>query len=141
MLAPQRAQPGSAIPAGEFVEHDLDDDGQLVPVDRPPATNRAGIVVGLVRNRTERHPEGMQRVVLLGDPTRALGSLAEPECRRVIAALDLAEELGVPVEWFALSSGAQDRHGLRHREHGLGRRGAAADRATSRRPAARSTSS
>ena len=107
MLAPQRAEPGSAIPPGEFVEHDLDDDGRLVPVDRPPATNRASIVVGLVRNRTERHPEGMRRVVLLGDPTRSLGSLAEPECRRVIAALDLAEELGVPVEWFALSSGAK----------------------------------
>ena len=78
-----------------------------MPVDRPPATNRASIVVGLIRNRTERHPEGMLRVALLGDPTRALGSLAEPECRRIIAALDLAEELGVPVEWFAVSSGAK----------------------------------
>jgi acetyl/propionyl-CoA carboxylase alpha subunit/acetyl-CoA carboxylase carboxyltransferase component len=107
VLAPSRAMPGAAIPPGEFVEHDLDDDGQLVPVDRPPATNRAGIVVGLVRNRTERYPEGMQRVVLLGDPTRALGSLAEPECRRIIAALDLAECLEVPCEWFALSAGAK----------------------------------
>ena len=61
----------------------------------------------MIRNRTERYPEGMQRVVLLGDPTRGLGSLAEPECSRVIAALDLAEELDVPVEWFALSSGAR----------------------------------
>ena len=91
----------------EFVEHDLDDDGDLVPVDRPPATNRASIVVGLIRNRTRAHPEGMLRVILLGDPTRSLGSLAEPECRRIIAALDLAEELGVPVEWFAVSSGAK----------------------------------
>ena len=107
MLAPQRAAPGSAIPAGEFVEHDLDDDGRLVPVDRPPATNRASIVCGVATNRTERYPEGMRRVVLLGDPTRALGSLAEPECRRVIAALDLADELEAPVEWFALSSGAK----------------------------------
>ena len=107
VLAPQRAEPGSAIPPGEFAEHDLDEDGRLVPVERPPATNRASIVAGLVTNRTERHPEGMRRVVLLGDPTRALGSLAEPECRRVIAALDLAEELDVPVEWFALSSGAK----------------------------------
>jgi acetyl-CoA carboxylase carboxyltransferase component len=49
----------------------------------------------------------MQRVALLSDPTRALGSLAEPECTRIIAALDLAEELGVPVEWFALSAGAK----------------------------------
>ena len=78
-----------------------------MPVDRPPATNPAGIVVGLIRNFTERYPEGMLRVTLLGDPTRALGSLAEPECRRIIAALDLAEELGVPLEWFALSAGAK----------------------------------
>jgi acetyl/propionyl-CoA carboxylase alpha subunit/acetyl-CoA carboxylase carboxyltransferase component len=107
ILAPTRAEPGFAIPPGEFVEHDLDEDGVLVPVDRPAATNTASVVVGLIRNRTERYPEGMLRVALLGDPTRALGSLAEPECRRIIAALDLAESLGVPVEWFALSSGAK----------------------------------
>ena len=108
LLAPERADRGATIPAGEFVEHDLDDETErLVPVDRPPATNSASIVVGLVRNRTERYPEGMLRVILLGDPTRSLGSLAEPECRRVIAALDLAEELDVPVEWFALSAGAK----------------------------------
>jgi acetyl-CoA carboxylase carboxyltransferase component len=100
-----RATPGH--PAGTFVEHDLDDDGRLVPVDRPVATNEAGIIVGTVRNVTERHPEGMLRVILLGDPTRALGSLAEPECRRIMAALDLAEALGVPLEWFALSAGAK----------------------------------
>jgi acetyl/propionyl-CoA carboxylase alpha subunit/acetyl-CoA carboxylase carboxyltransferase component len=107
ILAPQRAEPGGTIPAGEFVEHDLDDDGDLVPVERPPATNRASVVVGLIRNRTERYPEGMLRVAVLGDPTRSLGSLAEPECRRIIAALDLAEQLDVPCEWFAISSGAK----------------------------------
>ena len=64
-------------------------------------------MVGVITNRTDRYPEGMQRVVLLGDPTKGLGSLAEAECRRVIAALDLAEQLDVPVEWFALSSGAR----------------------------------
>ena len=107
ILAPQRAGPGAAIPPGEFVEHDLDEDGDLVPVERSAATNAASVVVGLIRNRTERYPEGMLRVVILGDPTRSLGSLAEPECRRIIAALDLADQLGVPVEWFALSSGAK----------------------------------
>jgi acetyl-CoA carboxylase carboxyltransferase component len=105
LLAPARATPDH--PAGEFVEHDFDGDGTLVPVDRPSATNQAGIVVGTIRNVTDRYPEGMQRVILLGDPTRALGSLAEPECRRIIAAIDLAEELGVPLEWFALSAGAK----------------------------------
>ena len=91
---------------GTFTEHDLDESGRLVPVDRPPGRNRAGIVAGLVSTPTARHPEGMVRVALLGDPTKALGSVAETECALVIAALDLAEEMGVPVEWFALSSGA-----------------------------------
>ena len=108
LLAPAGSQPSApGQPAGAFVEHDLDEDGRLVPVERPPATNPAGIVVGLLRNFTERHPEGMERVTLLGDPTRALGALAEPECRRIIAALELAEELSVPLEWFALSAGAR----------------------------------
>ena len=105
LLAPEEPAPG--LPAGEFTELELDGEGRLVPVDRPPATNPTGIVVGLVRNVTERYPEGMLRVALFGDPTRALGSLAEPECRRIIAALDLAEERGAPLEWFALSAGAK----------------------------------
>ena len=92
---------------GSFVEHDIDDRGALVPVQRPPGGNRAGLVVGLARTLTTRHPEGVTRVVLLGDPTRALGAVAEAECVRVIAALDLADQLGVPVEWFALSAGAR----------------------------------
>jgi len=94
-------------PDGTFVEHDLDDDGVLVPVHRPPGRNSAGIVTGVVATPTARYPEGMVRVALFGDPTRALGSVAEPECARVIAALDLAERMQVPVEWYALSSGAK----------------------------------
>ncbi|MCX2733792.1 ATP-grasp domain-containing protein [Saccharopolyspora sp. NFXS83] len=93
--------------AGGFVEHDLDDDGALVPVDRPRGQNSAALVAGVVSTPTERHPEGLRRVVLLGDPTKALGALSEPECARVIAALDLAERLELPLEWFALSAGAR----------------------------------
>ncbi|EHR61944.1 ATP-binding protein [Saccharomonospora cyanea] len=94
-------------PEGTFVEHDLDGDGALVPVDRPRGGNTAGIVAGVVTTPTTRHPQGVTRVVLLGDPTKSLGALAEPECARVIAALDLADRMGVPLEWFALSAGAR----------------------------------
>ncbi|MBM7489252.1 acetyl/propionyl-CoA carboxylase alpha subunit/acetyl-CoA carboxylase carboxyltransferase component [Micromonospora luteifusca] len=92
---------------GDFVEHDLNDDHELVPVDRPKGRNSAAIVAGVVTTPTERHPQGVTRVVLLGDPTKALGALSEPECRRVIAALDLAERMNVPLEWWALSAGAR----------------------------------
>ncbi|WP_433342637.1 carboxyl transferase domain-containing protein [Micromonospora sp. CA-111912] len=92
---------------GHFVEHDLDENHVLVPVDRPKGRNRAAIVAGVVATPTRRHPQGVTRVVLLGDPTKSLGALSEPECRRVIAALDLAERMQVPLEWYALSSGAR----------------------------------
>jgi acetyl-CoA carboxylase carboxyltransferase component len=96
----------ATITGGSFQELELVD-GRLAPVDRPPGQNQAGIVVGLVSNTTERDPEGMTRVVLLGDPTRALGAITVAECDRIIAALDLAEERGIPTEWFALSAGAR----------------------------------
>ena len=92
---------------GTLVEHDLDDTGVLVPVDRPRGLNKAGILVAVATTPTPLHPEGIQRVVLCGDPIKALGAVSEPECSRVIAALDLAERLQVPVEWFALSAGAR----------------------------------
>ncbi|MGI5150202.1 carboxyl transferase domain-containing protein [Plantactinospora sp. CA-294935] len=92
---------------GDFVEYDLDGDHTLVPVDRPKGRNAAAIVAGVVSTPTARHPQGVTRVVLLGDPTKSLGALSEPECRRVIAALDLAERMRVPLEWYTLSSGAR----------------------------------
>jgi acetyl-CoA carboxylase carboxyltransferase component len=99
---------------GTFTEYDLDgatspSKGKniLVPVDRPKGRNSAAIVAGVVTTPTQQHPEGVTRVVLLGDPTKALGALSEPECRRVVAALDLAERMNVPLEWYALSAGAR----------------------------------
>ena len=91
---------------GSFVEYDFDAAGAFVPVDRPYGRNTAGIIVGQVSLPTTRYPEGMTRIALFGDPTKALGTVAEAECARVVAAIDLAEKLSVPVEWFALSSGA-----------------------------------
>ena len=94
-------------PDGGFVEYDLDDSGVLAPVDRPPGQNTAGILTAVVTTPTTLHPEGVTRVVLCGDPTKALGAVSEPECSRVIAAIDLAERMQVPLEWFALSAGAR----------------------------------
>jgi acetyl/propionyl-CoA carboxylase alpha subunit/acetyl-CoA carboxylase carboxyltransferase component len=103
---PYEIVPMLTVGGGTFTEHDLDEAGRLVPVDRPRGRNRAGIVAGVVSTPSARYPEGMVRVALVGDPTKSLGSVAEPECAMVIAALDLAEQMAVPLEWFALSSGA-----------------------------------
>ncbi|MEP6799524.1 MAG: biotin/lipoyl-containing protein, partial [Lapillicoccus sp.] len=107
---PYEMQAMVAGPGGSSVEYDLDQSGQsggLVPVDRPYGNNTSGMIVGVVTTRTALHPEGVSRVVLSGDPTRALGAVSEAECARVIAALDLAERMRIPVEWYALSAGAR----------------------------------
>lgn len=90
------------LPSSRFIEHDLGDDDRLRPVDRAPGENTASVVVGLVESG-----ESMRRVLIVSDPTRAMGALAEPECRRIIAAFDLAAALDVPLEWVALSAGAR----------------------------------
>jgi acetyl/propionyl-CoA carboxylase alpha subunit/acetyl-CoA carboxylase carboxyltransferase component len=107
MITPARAHTRAEFPTGDFIEHDLDAEGCLVPVERPHGQNTANIIVGVVRNFTRRYPEGITRVLLLGDPSKDLGALAEPECRRIIAALDMAEKMRVPLEWFPISAGAK----------------------------------
>jgi len=107
MLTPIPDGTATKFPSGDFVEYDLDSDGRLVPVERPYGKNTSNIIVGVIRNFTSKYPEGMTRVVLMGDPSKDLGAIAEPECRRVTAALDLAQQMRVPLEWFTLSAGAK----------------------------------
>lgn len=96
---------------GSFEEYDLDPDSKtpkaISVAERPYGQNVSGVVFGLIRTPTEKVPEGMQRVLVLSDPTMGMGALAAPECDRVVAALDLADSLGVPVEWVPISSGAK----------------------------------
>ncbi len=93
---------------GRFMELDLDPDGRaLIPADRPLGESTCGVVVGLVTNYTSKHPEGLERVWIASDPTCSMGALFEPKCRRIIAAIDLAEARGLPVEWLPISSGAK----------------------------------
>ncbi len=99
--------PDRGGPPGTFAEYDLGETGAPAPVERAPGSNTANIVLGVLTTATKRYPEGMRRVVLLGDPTNALGAIAEPECRRVLAAIELARRLHAPVEWFAISAGAK----------------------------------
>ena len=99
--------PDAETPPGRFTEYDMDAAGNFVPVHREYGQNTANIVAGVIESYPPRYPEGMKRVVLIGDPSREMGSLAEPECKRILAALRLARDLDVPVEWFALSAGAR----------------------------------
>ena len=107
MLTPPQKHTRAEFPHGDFVEHDLNAHGELIRVDRPYGQNKSNIILGVIRNFTSKYPEGMARVMLLGDPSKDLGALAESECRRIIAAIDLAEQMGLPLEWFPISAGAK----------------------------------
>ena len=104
---------GISVPAGSFTEYDVvvDREGggystQTVE-GRPFGANDANIVFGIISHKFMDLDEPLRRVIVLGDPTRDMGSLAEPECRRVIAALDLAARENLPIEWLPVSSGAR----------------------------------
>jgi acetyl-CoA carboxylase carboxyltransferase component/pyruvate/2-oxoglutarate dehydrogenase complex dihydrolipoamide acyltransferase (E2) component len=73
---------------------------------RPYGENEGNIVFGIISNRL---PDGrnIRRVLIVSDPSYDLCSLTEAECRRVSAALDLAEDLGIPAEFLPVSSGAR----------------------------------
>jgi len=92
--------------SGTFVEHELCD-GVLVPSQRPPGRHDAGVVVGTVRHRLTGHPDGLERVLILGDPGRSMGAVAERECRLIIGAIELAAARNLSIEWVAVSAGAR----------------------------------
>ena len=88
--------------------------------------NTANVVVGLLTNRTDEGPRGDDAG---RDPRRP-----DPRPRATSPSRSAGGSwprstspsgCDVPVEWFALSSGALHRDGQRHREHGLDRRRAA----------------
>ena len=107
---------GPAARSGTFVEYDLVETPPMFanpsPGDRlvrvePGHERECGVMIGVMTHVVDGHPEGISRVWIGGDPSRSMGAVAEAECRRIIAAIDLAERLGVPVEWVAISAGAR----------------------------------
>ncbi len=100
-----------SISQGSFEEFDLDPGSErpraVSVADREPGGASSGVVFGVITTPTDKVPEGMKRVLVLSDPTRGMGALSIPECDRVVAAIDLAEKLDVPVEWLPVSSGAK----------------------------------
>ncbi|MFW6368832.1 MAG: carboxyl transferase domain-containing protein, partial [Spirochaetota bacterium] len=104
-------QVSERFPKGSFEEFDIDVvDGETKCRSvggRPYGEARSSIVFGIIRSSVPGFPEGLSRVIILSDTTGDMGSLSEPECRRVNAALDLAEARGLPVEWLPISAGAR----------------------------------
>jgi acetyl-CoA carboxylase carboxyltransferase component len=108
-VANQEGEPD--LPPGKFEEFDLDESSAtptaVSVAGRPYGMNPSSVVLGVIDTPTEKVSEGMKRVLLLSDPTIGMGALAGPECARIVAAIDLAEKMKVPLEWLPVSSGAR----------------------------------
>ena len=96
---------------GKFEEFDLEKNAAMPTAvsvaGRPYGMNEGSVVFGVIDTPTEKIPEGMKRVLVLSDPTIGMGALAAPECDRIVAAINLAEKLKLPLEWLPVSSGAR----------------------------------
>ncbi len=91
-----------------FVEYDLDEKtGKPVSVDRPPGQNLSAIVFGRSIAGSALHPNGIERITILSDPTHHMGALTSAETTRIVAAIEMAEIEQIPLEWLATSGGAR----------------------------------
>ncbi|HXV37177.1 MAG TPA: biotin carboxylase N-terminal domain-containing protein, partial [Myxococcota bacterium] len=108
-VAAKAAEP--ELPPGKFEEFDLapasSEPTAVSVAGRPYGMNVSSVVFGVIDTPTEKMPEGMRRVLVLSDPTIGMGALAAPECDRIVAAIDLAERLAIPLEWLPVSAGAR----------------------------------
>lgn len=95
---------------GKFTPYDVIRDpitGKFFPfVNESMSLTRCGTAFGILTLPCVGRPEGLSRVVILSNPLHNMGSLAEPECSRIIAALDLAQKLELGVLWVPISAGA-----------------------------------
>jgi acetyl-CoA carboxylase carboxyltransferase component len=107
---------GRTARSGTFVEYDLFETPPMFanpsPGDRLVRVEtgherECGVMIGVMTHVVDGHPDGISRVWIGGDPSRSMGAVAEAECRRILAAIDLAERLDVPLEWVAISAGAR----------------------------------
>ena len=112
-LLTSEASSALGIHSGNFEEYDVEfepgsDTQKAVSVKgREAGLNSSNIVFGIIENILSETGTPVRRVIILSDATKDMGSLAEDEARRVTAALDLAEEENIPVEWIPVSSGAR----------------------------------
>ena len=78
----------------------------ITEVNRRWGNNTGKVVFGELMRPTQRHPEGIRVMQIVNDATYGLCPLQEPECARIIAAIDYAEKHGLEIDWKATSSGA-----------------------------------
>ncbi|XP_029467592.1 acetyl-CoA carboxylase 1 isoform X2 [Rhinatrema bivittatum] len=101
--------PGCPLPSDAltFSELVLDDQGQLVHMNRLPGGNEIGMVAWKMTLKTPEYPNGRDIIVISNDITYRIGSFGPQEDLLYLRASELARSLGIPRIYVAANSGAR----------------------------------
>ncbi|XP_075575894.1 acetyl-CoA carboxylase 1 isoform X5 [Pelecanus crispus] len=90
-----------------YTELVLDDQGQLVHMNRLPGGNEIGMVAWKMTLKTPEYPEGRDIIVIGNDITYRIGSFGPQEDMLFLRASELARTHGIPRIYVAANSGAR----------------------------------
>uniref|UniRef100_A0A665X8A4 acetyl-CoA carboxylase n=1 Tax=Echeneis naucrates TaxID=173247 RepID=A0A665X8A4_ECHNA len=90
-----------------FTELVLDDQGQLVQMNRLPGGNEIGMVAWRMTLRSPEYPAGREIIVISNDITHKIGSFGPQEDVLFLRASEMARESGIPRIYIAANSGAR----------------------------------
>uniref|UniRef100_A0A8B9SCJ5 acetyl-CoA carboxylase n=1 Tax=Apteryx owenii TaxID=8824 RepID=A0A8B9SCJ5_APTOW len=90
-----------------YTELVLDDQGQLVHMNRLPGGNEIGMVAWKMTLKTPEYPEGRDIIVIGNDITYRIGSFGPQEDVLFLRASELARTHGIPRIYVAANSGAR----------------------------------
>uniref|UniRef100_A0A8D2LV15 acetyl-CoA carboxylase n=1 Tax=Varanus komodoensis TaxID=61221 RepID=A0A8D2LV15_VARKO len=90
-----------------YTELVLDDQGQLVHMNRLPGGNEIGMVAWLMTLKSPEYPDGRDIIVISNDITYRIGSFGPQEDLLYLRASELARLQGIPRIYVAANSGAR----------------------------------
>jgi acetyl-CoA carboxylase/biotin carboxylase 1 len=91
----------------EYFELVLDDNENLVEVNRDPGNNSHGMVGWIVTAKTPEYPRGRRFIIIANDITYKIGSFGPQEDKFFHKCSELARKLGIPRIYLSANSGAR----------------------------------
>lgn len=99
-----KPQQGKCIEYSELV---LDNDDNIVEVNREPGSNTIGMVGWIVTAKTPEYHRGRRFVIIANDITFKIGSFGPQEDKFFHKCTELARRLGIPRIYLSANSGAR----------------------------------
>ena len=101
---PKMKVPEDLLIAKELI---LDEQGNLLDVDREPGTNSIGMIAWIVTAKTPEYPKGRRFIIIANDITHQIGSFGPAEDKYFFKVTEYARRLGIPRIYLSANSGAR----------------------------------